>query len=249
MTTVELIYDSDCPNVPEARSELLQAFARTGLTPRWSEWELNDPCSPDYARQYGSPTVLVDGKDVAGVEPLENVSCCRVYQGDTGEFRKAPTASIISSSLGNDTVKNIQAGFKNGNSGWKTSLGVAPGILFAFLPKVACPACWPAYAGILSSLGLGFLLNASYLFPLTLSFLVVAVGALAFRAKRRRGYGPFIAGLASSVVVLLGKFAFDSDPAMYLGIAILMGASLWNSWPRKKGQDPCPVCVMPEEAS
>src|SRR5690606_38639800 len=100
-----------------------------------------------------------------------------------------------------------------------------------FLPKVACPACWPAYAGFLSSVGLGFLLETTYLLPLTAAFLATALGALAYRAKRRRGYIPFALGLFAAAVVLAGKFAFESDPAMYAGLAILVGASLWNSWP------------------
>ena len=107
-----------------------------------------------------------------------------------------------------------------------------PGIAFAFLPKLACPACWPAYAGLLSSVGLGFLLDTTYLFPLTAAFLVLAVGALAFRARTRRGYGPFRVGLAAAAVVLVGKFIFESDAAMYGGIGLLVAASVWNAWPK-----------------
>jgi hypothetical protein len=40
---------------------------------------------------------------------------------------------------------------------WKQNLLAVPGIGLSLLPKIACPACWPAYAGLLSSLGLGFL--------------------------------------------------------------------------------------------
>jgi hypothetical protein len=40
--------------------------------------------------------------------------------------------------------------------------------------------------------------------PLTAVFLFVAVGALAFRARRRRGFGPFFVGLAASAIVLAG---------------------------------------------
>ncbi len=43
MTSVELIYDHDCPNVPKARAQLLRAFADVGIPPRWSEWERGDP--------------------------------------------------------------------------------------------------------------------------------------------------------------------------------------------------------------
>ena len=38
-----------------------------------------------------------------------------------------------------------------------------PGIGVALLPKLFCPLCWPLYAGIVSSVGLGFLIGTTYL--------------------------------------------------------------------------------------
>ncbi len=128
-------------------------------------------------------------------------------------------------------------------SGWRSSLAALPGILLAFLPKVACPACWPAYAGLLSSLGLGFLLKTEYLLPLMSVFLILAVGTLSFRARRRHGYGPTALGVCAAAVVMIGKFVLDSDPTMYGGIAILVAASLWNAWPRKSSRSACPACA------
>ncbi len=126
---------------------------------------------------------------------------------------------------------------------WKLNFALLPGIGAAFLPKVACPACWPAYAGFLSSIGFGFLVDTAYLLPLTALFLAFAVFALAFRARRRRGYGPFFAGAAASATVLVGKFLFESDPAMYAGLALLIVASIWNSWPLERPTTVCPSCV------
>src|SRR5438094_8456163 len=91
-----------------------------------------------------------------------------------------------------------------------------PGIGVALLPKLACPLCWPAYAGVLSSIGLGFLISAKYLFPVTCVFLLLAMGALAFRATGRHGYGPLFLGLAAAAGVLLGKFEWESSPAVYV---------------------------------
>jgi uncharacterized membrane protein YjjP (DUF1212 family) len=122
-----------------------------------------------------------------------------------------------------------------------------PTVGFALLPKVACPACWPAYAGVLSSLGVGFLINDDYLLALTAGFLVFAVGVLAFRAKERRGYAPFLLGVLAGAVVLIGKFHYESDPAMYAGLGLLVAASLWNSWPRLALNDgSCSSCVQAE---
>lgn len=117
--------------------------------------------------------------------------------------------------------------------GWRRVAAAVPSIGVALLPKVACPACWPAYASVLGSFGVSFLIDARYLFGLTAVFLAVALFFLGFRARRRRGFGPLGLGVVAAAVLLVGKFYFESDGAMFSGVGLLMGASFWNSWPRK----------------
>ena len=59
---------------------------------------------------------------------------------------------------------------------WKRSVAMLPGIGVSLLPKLICPMCWPAYAGIVSALGLGFLISTKYLLPLTFIFLALTTG-------------------------------------------------------------------------
>ncbi len=238
MPAVELIYDGDCPNVADARAQLLRAFAEAKVEPRWREWQGDGAGSPEHVRGYGSPTILIDGRDVAGTG-RNGGSSCRLYEQPDGAVWGVPSVGMIAAALG---PPGHHATSDSGR-GWKLNLAMLPGIGAAFLPKVACPACWPAYAGFLSSMGLGFLLDTAYLLPLTAVFLAIAVGALVYRAKRRRGYPPFALGLVAAAVVLIGKFIFESDPAMYAGLAILIGASLWNTWPRRQPAAACPACV------
>lgn len=120
------------------------------------------------------------------------------------------------------------------NSRWKHGLLALPGVGVSILPKLACPLCWPAYAGLLSSVGLGFLISTAYLLPLTAAFLVIAVAALAFRASKRRGYGPFVLGVVAGSAVLFGKFAWESKVTMYTALGLLVVASLWNAWPTRE---------------
>jgi len=117
------------------------------------------------------------------------------------------------------------------NRTWKQSLLALPGVGVSILPNLACPACWPAYAGLLSSVGLGFLISTVYLLPLTVAFLVLALTALVFRANKRQGYGPFFLGLVAAGGVLLGKFAFESNLIVYSALGLLVIASVWNAWP------------------
>ena len=229
MPNVELIYDRDCPNVAEVRAHLLKAFAGLGQTPRWTEHLIGDPDAPEYARGFGSPTILVDARDVAGAAPAGE-TCCRLYSNDSGGLSPVPPISQIAAAL----AAAVAARRPGGMSRWRSSAAVLPGIAVALLPKLACPACWPAYAGLLSALGLSFLMQSTWLLPLTAGFLALAVGGLAFRARKRRGYGPFAVGIVALPIVLLGKFSLESDAALYAGIGLLVAASLWNSWPSRR---------------
>jgi len=134
---------------------------------------------------------------------------------------------------------------------WRDVLGTLSGAaLLAFLTRLLCPACWPAYAGLLSSMGLGFLLKTTWLLPLTMITLVFVIASLAFHAKTRRGYGPFILGLLGSGALLIGQFIFTSGTAKSEwgidgGTVLLVAASVWNGWPRKRNgteADECPSC-------
>ncbi|MFQ5811554.1 MAG: hypothetical protein ACE5JM_18195 [Armatimonadota bacterium] len=99
MPTVELIYAADCPNVEDAQAQLLRAFADVGLPARWKEWDRAGWGSPPHARRYGSPTILVDGEDVAGLAPSDGADCCRVYADPEGRLRGVPSVEMIVSAL------------------------------------------------------------------------------------------------------------------------------------------------------
>ena len=114
---------------------------------------------------------------------------------------------------------------------WREGWLTVPGISIALLPKLACPLCWPIYSWIVSSVGLGFLISTKYLLPLTIAFLIFTLGALAYHAKQRRGYGPFVLGIVGAVAVLIGKFDLESSPVTFTGIVALVVASAWNMWP------------------
>ncbi len=45
------------------------------------------------------------------------------------------------------------------------SLAIVPGVAVGVVPS--CPLCWPIYAGLMSFVGLGFLLETKYLLPLS----------------------------------------------------------------------------------
>jgi hypothetical protein len=76
-------------------------------------------------------------------------------------------------------------------------------------------------------------MQTAYLLPLTVFSLALALAALGFRANRRRGYGPVAVGALAGVLLLVGKFVLGWNVLVYGGLASLIGASLWNSWPKR----------------
>lgn len=110
-------------------------------------------------------------------------------------------------------------------------LAALPALGAALLPALTCPACWPAYAGLLGALGLGFVDYTPYLLPGTLGLVGLAVAALGYQGYKNRRYAPLGLGLVGAVVLSLGKFVLLSDAATYGGMALLVGASLWNASP------------------
>ena len=126
---------------------------------------------------------------------------------------------------------------------WRQSFLTIPGIGVALLPKLFCPLCWPLYAAVVSSVGLGFLIGTAYLLPITGAFLVLTLAVLGFRANQRRGYRPLLAGVVGSAAVVIGKFYLESNPVMYGGVGLLTIASVWNAWPRPTNTTVCTSCA------
>jgi hypothetical protein len=112
-----------------------------------------------------------------------------------------------------------------------------PGILGAVLPSVTCPACWPAYAGVLSSLGIGVVLTGPYFLIAVGALLGITLFALGFRCRSRRGFGPLAMGAVASVVILVAKFAGTDGAETYAAAGALIAASVWNNWPRRADRE------------
>ncbi|NIR97386.1 MAG: hypothetical protein GWO39_04350 [Gammaproteobacteria bacterium] len=233
---VELVCDGDCPNIEAARVNLLHAFREAGVTPHWREWERNKPETPAHARGFGSPTILVNGRDVSGAAGDDGDAACRVYADGSGTYSGAPPIHDIVRALESAQARTSAP---RALAPWRLNGAALPAVGVAFLPKLACPACWPAYAGLLSTLGIGFFDYTPYLLPLTVVFLAIAVGALAYRVPQRHGYKPLGLGVLAAAALLLGKFHYDSDATMYAALAVLIGASLWNTWPRPTAAVSC----------
>ncbi len=93
---IELIYFDGCPNVQAAKDNIKAACDNLKIEHSVQEWNHNDDNAPDYTKKYGSPTILVNGKDIAG-GPGDCCATgnCRIYADMTG----IPSVELIQTAL------------------------------------------------------------------------------------------------------------------------------------------------------
>lgn len=217
--TIEFIYQPDCPNIEAARAALRQALVETGRAPHWREWDSTAPASPAHARAYGSPTILVNGVDIAGVAPTD-APACRIYRDAAGRPTGMPPAELIRTALrsAHRTVRTW-GGF-----------AALPAFGVSLLPKLTCAACWPAYSAALAALGVGFVDYTPYLSGLLIAAIVLTGIVLVRQARRRRNYLPLVVAAVGAGILLVAKIGFDHAPMTYIGAAVLTVATFWSAW-------------------
>jgi hypothetical protein len=92
---VQLLSFAGCPNVESARRALRRALETLHLDVPFEEVDVRSVDTPAHLRAWGSPTILVNGVDVAGGIPSGD--CCRLYP--SSEFRGAPAVALIEDAL------------------------------------------------------------------------------------------------------------------------------------------------------
>lgn len=89
---IELLWWAGCPSTDRAHTELEQAIRDVGLSA--VEVRRTEIATDDEARErgfVGSPTILVDGADVASPGPDEVAGlACRVYRRRDGRISPTP---------------------------------------------------------------------------------------------------------------------------------------------------------------
>jgi hypothetical protein len=93
---------------------------------------------------------------------------------------------------GTDTSRQFPV---KGRSKWPLGFTLVPAGAAAILPK--CPFC---LMGVMSAVGLSSGIKAFWFLPFTLFFLFTTIAALAFQARRRRSYSPFLLGVMAAAI-------------------------------------------------
>lgn len=216
---VQLLSFPGCPNADGAREALRRSLAAAGLPPTFEDVDVAATGAPEHLREWGSPTILVNGRDVAGESPTG--PSCRIYGAGHGGTRGVPPDDLIARAL-------VEA--RRDHGPWVRSIALLPGAAVSLLPSATCPACIAAYAGVASSLGLGFLFNERVLAPLIGLLLTVGLVSVAWSARSHRRTGPLLVTILGSAAVVGGRLVWSVPALLYGGVALLVGASLWNLW-------------------
>jgi mercuric ion transport protein len=108
MPTIDLLYDDDCPFVERTRIHLAAALRTLKFEPRWCEHKIGSSTVPPYARGYGSPTVMIDGRDAAGMPPNTDASC-RIYVSAERTLSAVPSVEQLTMRLREASSVTAQA--------------------------------------------------------------------------------------------------------------------------------------------
>ncbi len=91
---IQLLAFPGCPNAGAARRVLEEALTRLGLPPEFENINVHDPATPAELQNWASPTILVNGNDVAGGEAQQGTGC-RIYAGTDN----APELELVVAAL------------------------------------------------------------------------------------------------------------------------------------------------------
>jgi hypothetical protein len=97
---IELFWWQGCPSTEEALAELRAEMTAAGLDPEGVVMrEIRDDADAEAAGFVGSPTIRVDGRDVAdpGAEPIG--LNCRVYRLRDGRVSPLPDRADVRAAL------------------------------------------------------------------------------------------------------------------------------------------------------
>jgi mercuric ion transport protein len=132
--------------------------------------------------------------------------------------------------------------------GTLTRVADKAGALGSVVAAASCPACFPALASLGAAAGLGFLTEYEGLFLTTLLplFAGVALLANALGWFSHRQWHRSLLGMAGPALVMAATMLFFgrwwTSYLLYSGLALMVGAALWDLFSpsrRKCGPDGC----------
>jgi hypothetical protein len=88
--TIELLWWDGCPSHPEALAELERILREEGVRADVKRVKIEDDEQARRERFPGSPTIRIDGEDIAAAEGEPYSLTCRVYRRRDGRVSPTP---------------------------------------------------------------------------------------------------------------------------------------------------------------
>ena len=95
---IQLLTFAGCAHADAARELLARVLASSDAVHVVEDIDTGASGTPEHYREYGSPTILVDGEPIGGGEPIEG-SCCRLYRDEQGRLVGVPPESALRAAL------------------------------------------------------------------------------------------------------------------------------------------------------
>jgi hypothetical protein len=97
---VELLFWAGCPSYPEARELLASVIGDRAPSVQVVEHEVTTQTEAEQLRFPGSPTILVDGRDVDPDGAVGRAMlACRIYYLPDGRVSPVPTREMLEAAL------------------------------------------------------------------------------------------------------------------------------------------------------
>ncbi len=209
---IEIVYEPTCPNYRFTESKVRKVAKRMGVKVEIVLINRDASSTPPDFANLPSPSVLVNGVDL---EPNASKGAgCRIYQSTEGKITGSPPESLIE--------KGLESLETHHRSGTLPFLSVLPAFGAALLPALGCPLCWPLYAALTASLGIGFINYTPYLPGILIGTLLVALAGLFIYGLRSQNWITTAAG-SLTVIAFVGGRALSAEfvyllPGLFLGI-------------------------------
>lgn len=94
---------------------------------------------------------------------------------------------------------------------------------------LACCLGFGPILAVLSAIGAGFLINDAVLAPLLIGFLVLGGVGLWLSRRKHGRWGPLILHGVSATSIFVFTFVAHFQPAIWLGVAGLIGTMAWDA--------------------
>jgi hypothetical protein len=78
------------------------------------------------------------------------------------------------------------------------------------------------------------MLKEQVLAPLIAAALIVGVAAVGWSMRSHRRPGPLVLTMLGSAAIAGGRLIWDVSPLVYCGGVVLVAASLWNLWLKRR---------------